>query len=187
MSPIFRRLSLAVASALLAGSAGAANAGSIDQRFFGHWTGTGTVTDYRDDMPRVMDRQMEVDIRKVGLSGFEVLNSLMTTTSDLGMRVTAEPSGATAVHQIFKPVGTTGRWAAQKDCTDLSKQKGCGWAHVVGNSLVIDVVLVDAKGTETLLSTKRQLTDDGIKVTFRRISDGDLSRVVEGTLQKQTP
>lgn len=187
MSIFSRRLCLVAVSALLAGSAGAAKAGSIDPRFFGHWTGTGTVTDYDSGDPKPMDRMIEVEIIKVGASGFEIRNSLITTMSDKATRITAEPSGATAVHQVFEPLGETGRWAAQKACTDLTKVKGCGWAHVVGSSLVIDVLLVDAKGAETFLSTKRQLTDDGIKVTFRRIRDGDLSRVVEGTLTNKTP
>ncbi|MDB5359094.1 MAG: hypothetical protein JWO51_391 [Rhodospirillales bacterium] len=187
MKPFACFFRIAAASIILLSSAGAANAASIDSRFFGHWVGTGTVTDYVADTPKAMDRNIEVEIKKVGANGFEVRNSLMTTMSDKETRVVAEPTGATAVHQVFEPIGTTGRWAAQKACTDLTKRKGCGWAHVVGSTLVVDVLTVDAKGAETIMSTKRQLTEDGIKVTFRRITDGDLSRVVEGTMKNATP
>lgn len=187
MNAFARRLCLVAASIVLLGSTASAEAASIDSRFFGHWVGTGSVTDYTDDTPKAMDRNIEVEIKKVGANGFEVLNSLMTTSSDKETRVVAEPTGATAVHQVFEPIGTTGRWAAQKACTDLTKKKGCGWAHVVGRSLVIDVLTIDAKGAETVLSSKRQLTEDGIKVTFRRITDGELSRVVEGTMKNTTP
>lgn len=185
MSSFSRRLALVAVSVFLAGSAGAAKADSIDARFFGHWVGTGTVTDYTAGEPKAMDRMIEVDIKKVGATGFEIRNSMMATISDTEMRVSAEPTGATAIHQVFEPVGNTGRWTAQKACTDLTKQKGCGWAHMVGNSLVVDVIMVDAAGAEILLSTKRQMTDKGIKVTFRRIRDGELSRVVEGLMEKK--
>jgi len=181
-----RSVSFAAVSLFVLGSVGSAEAGSIDNRFFGHWTGGATVTDYAAGAPKTMDRDVELDIRRVGVNSFEVLNGQTMTTSDKEMRISIEPIGASAVHQVFEPIGTTNRWAAQRDCTDIAKRKGCGWAHLEGGTLVIDVLTVDAKGSQTIISTRRQLTDDGIKVSFHRITDGELARFVEGTLKNVT-
>lgn len=186
MKSFARSVCLAAASVAILGSVGSAEAGSIDTRFFGHWTGSATVTDYATGAPKAMDRDVELDIRRIGVNSFEVLNTQTTTMAGNEMRISIEPIGVNAVHQVFEPIGTTNRWAAQKDCTDISKRKGCGWAHLEGGTLVIDVLTVDAKGNQTIMSTKRQLTDDGIKVSFHRITDGELTRVVEGTLKNVT-
>lgn len=186
MKAFARSVCLAAASLVVLRPMGSAQAGAIDTRFFGHWTGSATVTDYAAGTPQVMDRDVELDIRKIGPNSFELVNSQVTTMSDKETRVSVEPIGANAVHQVFEPIGTTGRWAAQKDCTDISKRKGCGWARLEGGTLVIDVLTVDAKGGETITSTKRQLTDDGIKVSFHRITNGELTRIVQGTLKNVT-
>jgi len=186
MNSFARSVCLVGASLIVLGSVGSAQAGAIDTRFFGHWTGSATVTDYTAGTPKTMDRDVELDIRRVGVNSFEVLNTQMTTSSEKETRISVEPIGVTAVHQVFEPIGATNRWAAQKDCSDISKRKGCGWAHLEGGTLVIDVLTVDAKGSQTIMSTKRQLTDDGIKVSFHRITDGELMRFVEGTLKNVT-
>jgi len=186
MKSFARSVTLAVASTIVLGSVASAQAGAIDTRFFGHWTGSATVTDYTGGTPKTMDRDVELDIRRVGINSFEVLNTQTTTSSEKETRISVEPIGVNAVHQVFEPIGTTNRWAAQKDCSDISKRKGCGWAHLEGGILVIDVLTVDAKGSQTIMSTKRQLTDDGIKVSFHRITDGELMRFVEGTLKNVT-
>ena len=171
---------------LVLGTAASAQTSAIDARFFGHWTGSATVTDYAAGAPKTMDRDVELDIKRIGVNAFEVVNTQVVTTSDKETRISIEPIGPNAVHQVFEPVAGTKRWAAQKDCNDISKRKGCGWAHLDGGVLVIDVLTVDAKGSETFMSTKRQLTDDGIKVSFHRITDGELMRFVEGILKNVT-
>ena len=161
-----------------------AEAAGLDQRFIGNWSGTASITDYASGDQKAMNREIVIDIRKVGNEGFEVYNSLVTTTSETEMKVVAGRTGPSAMHTIFQPTGVPGHWAAQKTCNDPAKKIGCAWARLDGDTLVIDLFAIDKDGVGQLSSNKRTLTADGMKITFRRMANGEVSRIAEGTLKK---
>lgn len=183
--PAYRSASAALFFGLaLATISHPASAAGLDDRFIGNWAGTADITDYANGTPKSMNREMVIDIRKAGKQGFEVYNSLVTTTSESEMKVTAGRTGAQAAHTIFEPTGVPGHWAAQKVCSDPAKNVGCAWARTEGDLLIIDLFAIDKDGIGHLSSNKRSLTADGMTVAFRRIANGELTREVKGTLKK---
>ena len=58
------------------------------------------------------------------------------------------------------------------------------WARIVGDELRDHALLIRADGGYELQSYDRMLTEAGLDLNYSRIRDGELLRVVTGTLKR---
>lgn len=58
------------------------------------------------------------------------------------------------------------------------------WADVKGDTLGVYILAMQKTGGYDLLIYKRQLIDEGLKITFRRIRDGSPVRIVYGRAKR---
>jgi len=169
---------------MVCASAPPARADGIDARFLGHWVGTGKVFTDEGGHQSKLDRTIEVDIKPAGADGFEISNVLVTTFDPAGRgKSKSDQTDPEMAGRVFHPIDAGKRFAGQTDCTDPGGERGCVWARFEGDAMVIDAVTVDNQGRQNVMSSRRQLTTDGgMNVSFRRIVDGRLARIVEAGL-----
>ncbi len=169
---------------ILVAAMSSARADGIDARFLGHWVGTGKVFTDEGGHQSKLDRTIEVDIKPAGTDGFEISNVLVTTFDPAGRgKSKSDQTDPEMAGRVFHPIDAGKRFAGQADCTDPGRERGCVWARFEDDAMIIDAVTVDNQGRQNVMSSRRQLTTDGgMNVSFRRIVDGRLARIVEAGL-----
>ena len=147
--------------------------------FFGHWQGSGISESEISLNFRMTARDLDIVIAPQG-NGF----SLAWTTIQ---RQKGDPNKPEAVRKssevIFQPFGRAGLWHNSQGGQPLAGGT-YAWSRIEGNTLITQIVEIDADGRSDLHVYRRTLSGTGMALEFRRLLDGELVRTVNGKLIK---
>ena len=151
--------------------------------FFGSWAGTGVAEDEDPAFFALMARDLDVQIAPVE-GGFRLSWQTLIRSGD----DTADPEQRLrATSLVFKPTERPNLFAAETN-SDLLAGGTVSWARLHGQTLSVYQTTLNAGGGHELLIFDRSFEDpenpDRLTVVFRRLTDGDVVRVVRGRLDR---
>jgi hypothetical protein len=150
--------------------------------FAGHWKGSGISETDDSIFFAVTVRDMDVVITPGADGAF----SLAWTTI---MRESGDPNNPEVEKKsaeiTFRPWGAPGVYRAV-DMGDPLKSEPVWWSRVEGQTLYTYMMLINEDGTWVVQKYTREVTGQGMTVTFERIADGEPVRQVRGRLVKHS-
>ena len=171
---------LAILAGVAAMAAGPAAAADVSIRaFYGTFSG-GAVAENADSVYfATTARDSDVVIRPDG-EGFSVTWTSVIrgggTPGDPDVRRKSDT-------RTFVPSGRPGLWRAT-DSGDPTKGGEMGWARIEDRSLIIYLMVIDAKGRYQIQRYERTVGGLGMDLTFSRVRDGEQVRTAKGRLVK---
>ncbi len=153
------------------------------EAFYGDWTGTGVAEDQDLAFFALMERDLDVQIVAVD-GGFQVSwQTLIRSGED-----TSDPERRLRVASLVFEPGDRPHLFRARSSGDLLAGETVSWARLHGQTLSVYQMTLNAQGGHELLIFDRQFEDlddpDRLTVVFRRLTDGELIRVVRGRLSR---
>ncbi len=148
--------------------------------FVGHFTGTGVAKSRSADILNLKKRDLNVTIAKAGGDGFSV--GWTTVVRRAGLEEVKRSSSAMS----FTPAGMSGFYKSVER-TDPAGRLGYGWASIVGKTMTVYLLVVNAdNGSYDLHSYARTVTGpDKMHLKFNRIRRGRPEVIVEGDMMRK--
>ncbi len=165
---------------LLVFSTGSGHADSGFEKFYGHYVGSAE-NDIDDELP---GRKMEVSIKpyKKGFNvtwsttSFRAENKVKKSTFSINFR----PSKETGVYGSAMSKDVFGH---EKPLDPLQGDPYV-WAHIKGDTVTVNSLLVAKNGGYEIQTYDRTLTADGMTLVFSRVQNGKTLRQITGVLKK---
>jgi hypothetical protein len=148
--------------------------------FFGTFAGTGVAKNRDSIYFAVTVRDLDVRIGPAQGGGFQIT---WTTVIRRGGDPARPDVRRKSTTKTLVPSGAAGNYRCT-DSGDPLRGKHLCWARIRGYTLSLFLLAIDDKGTYELQQYDRTLLGTGMKLTFRRLRDGDEVRVVTGRLAK---
>ncbi len=181
MSEVFKWTIAAIASVLVAVAApamGEQPAAGLEQ-FFGRYQGTGIVESSDENGGSMSLRNLDVVIARAPDDGFRVQWTALIRRLNGNV-----PSYVRkAVRQSYFPIDRPGVYRGAESGDPMAGES-LNWARISGQTLTVYQLVRSDEGGFEVLSYERTLTDGGMHLVFRRLSDGEEVRTVEGALKR---
>ena len=158
----------------------AAQSNQTPAAFFGTFTGTGVAKNRDSIYFAVTVRDLDVRIHSAPQGGFKMT---WTTVIRRGGDPARPDIRRKSTTKTLVPTGAPGRYRCTDSGDPLVGKQLC-WARIHGYTLSLYLLAIDGEGTYELQQYDRTLLGTGMKLTFKRLRDGDEVRVVTGRLAK---
>lgn len=173
---------LAAATLVLALASGPAAMAQDFAAFLGHWKGSG-ISETEDSIYfAVTVRDMDVVIEKVSETSFRLNWTTITRESGDPDNPDIKKSSATLV---FNATGQPGVYRTAESGDPL-KSEPVWWSRVEGDSLFTYMLRIREDGTWQVQKYTREVSGQGMTLTYQRITDGTSERQVRGRLVKHS-
>ena len=170
---------LTLIGALVLAAAPAAAADLSIRAFYGTFSGGAGAEDADSVYFATTARDADVVIEPAG-DGF----SITWTSVIRGGGVPGDPDvRRKSTTRRFVPGKRPGMWRASGSADPIDGGE-LGWARIEGSSLIVYLMVIDAKGLYQIQRYERALSGLGMALTFTRVRDGEQVRTAEGRLVK---
>jgi len=175
---MFKRFAAVCVAAVLY-SVASLSAGAAELKdFYGEWVGSGVAF---DDTDPSMRRDSFVSVMPEG-DGFVVAWTTQSVQRDAERNMDVYRNKAT--RRNFQPTERPGIFEANMERVATGYHVVSCWAYVKDSALVVVELLRQDDGTYTMSNYAREIDGDDMKVTFTRITDGELVRRATLDLRK---
>lgn len=148
--------------------------------FLGHWKGSG-ISETDDSIYfAVTVRDMDVVIEKVSETSFKLTWTTITRESGDPDNPDVKKKSATLT---FQAVGAPGVYR-DVNAGDPLKSEPVWWSRVEENTLYTYMMRIREDGTWQVQKYTREISGQGMTLTYQRITDGQPERQVRGRLVK---
>jgi hypothetical protein len=149
--------------------------------FHGEWRGTALAESETDEDFPSSTRDIAVSIKPTDLGGFTL--SWSTLQREKGdPKAPLEVMKSTSVE--FIPSALPNRWQAKSSASPY--QGGIVyWARLERSTLTLSTFTIDENGKPELQTYRRKVSGNTMKLDFTNVKDGQVVRVVSGSLKRQ--
>jgi hypothetical protein len=166
---------------LFAASAAIAETRPIDD-FFGRFVGMGIADKGDADDFEMSYRDLVVDITSEA-DGFKIVWTTVFFSTAFGSDIESKEKSAALTF-----VGSTSPNRFDEAGSDEPNYGApVTWAAIIDDSLIITTLTIKDNGEYDLTSYERRLTDDGMKLVFKRFTNGAITRRVRADLVREAP
>ncbi len=167
---------LLILSALVAGEAFAADY----EKFVGTFEGDVAISDDEQELKR----DLSVTIKRID-DGFQVNWTTTTIKSDgkeksKSYTIDFTPSQREHIYRSAMKKNLFGG----REPLDPMKGDPYVWAHIDGETLIVNALIINELGGYEMQTYERTLVDDGMMLKFHRIRDGEALREIQAHLKR---
>ena len=149
-------------------------------RFFGSFTGEGVAESPDGKRLDLTTRSMSVSIAPAG-NGFELVWSAVIWQSHEVDKPTASRKTSRVLFEVIEGAD----FYLGNGSGNPAAGNALWWARVDGDTLSVQVLMIDRQGRLEHQVYRRQLTEEGMTLFYTREREGEVVRRVRGTLDRE--